>query len=155
MQDYLEAIKWLLNSAEKGNSSARALREKDIYHKWLKLATVEGDDLAQNFLGAKYYLELNIAQNYTEAANWYQKAADQGSTTAQNIFGAMNENGKGIARDYVKANMWFTISEKSGNAFGHAYRVNVEKHMDSDQIAKAQELAKTLLDEHQNKPETQ
>ena len=147
-QDSLEAIKLFLKSAKHGNLRAKALREKNSYHKWVILAGEQGNIYAQIFLGEKYYLGLNVVQSYTESANWYKKAADQGSATAQNILGAMNEKGKGVAKDYVKAHKWFTLSEKNKNSFGRAYRINIEKRMNPDQITKAQELAKTWLDKH-------
>ncbi len=154
-QDPLEAIKWILKSAKSGYSNSQKSLRQINHLKWVKLAAEQADINAQTFMGASYYLGLNVAKNYTEAAKWYTKAAEQGSVVAQNIIGAMNEKGKGVPEDYAKAAMWYTLSEKSGDHYGRIYKENIEKRMDPAQIAVARKLTQKWLDEHAKKSETQ
>ena len=148
-QDYLKAIKWLLESAQQGHISAQFLRQEPYYKEWVELAAEQGDSNAQIFLGANYYLGLNVSRNYSEAIRWYKKAAEQGSITAHNILGAMHEKGKGTFKDYVEARKWFAISDESGDSYGHMYRKKIEKKMDPSQIKKSKKLAKKWLDQHE------
>ena len=147
-QDYLKAIKWILQASKNGVPEAQLLRRQNHYHKWIELRAEQGDIDAQIFLGANYYMGLNVTQDYSKAARWYLRAAEQGSDVAQNIIGAMNEKGKGVSKNYVEAIKWYTISEQSGNHYGSIYKEHIKKRMDSAQIAKAWKLAKKWLDAH-------
>ena len=151
-QDYQEAVKWILKAAQQKNHEALIMGSQVRYHKWIILAGEKGDINAQTFLGASYYLGLNVTRDHTEAIKWYRKAAEQGSVIAQNILGAMSEKGKGISKDYVEANKWFTISTSSGDGYGHLYREKIERRMDPAQIKKSRKLAEEWLNEHGNKP---
>ena len=66
--------------------------------KWLKLAAVQGEGIAQANLGLIYLKGQGVRQDLTEAANWFWFAADQGVTTAQVKLAMMYEYGRGVLR---------------------------------------------------------
>ena len=148
-QDYKEAIKWLLKSAEQKNLTAQRLIRAS-YHKLHKEVAEQGDSYAQRFLGDSYYLGLGVTQDYAEAAKWYKKAAEQGDSVSQIILGAMYEKGKGISKDFVEAYKWFSISGETGNGRMYIEKLGKRK-MTTAQIAEAQKLAQEWVEKHQKK----
>jgi TPR repeat protein len=60
-------------------------------------AALEGNVLAQFFLGVSYDNGEGVAQDYAQAAQWYRKAAEQGLAEAQNIVGVFYALGSGVA----------------------------------------------------------
>src|SRR5208283_3868035 len=87
-QDYKEAVRWYLKSAELGNA------------------------FSQNSLGNAYRDGKGLAQDYKEAVEWYRKAAEQGNVQAQNNLGGMYYHGKGVTQDYSEAIKWSLKSLK-------------------------------------------
>ena len=149
LQDYKEAVKWLLKSAEQKNLKAQRLIRAS-YHKWHKQVAEQGDLYAERFLGDSYYLGLGVTQDYAEAAKWYKKAAEQGDSVSQVILGAMYEKGKGISKDFVEAYKWFSISGEAD--YGRMHREKLGKRkMATAQIAEAKKLAQEWMEKHQQK----
>ena len=148
-QDYKEAFKWLLKSAEQKNLAAQRLIRAS-YHKLHKEVAEQGDSYAQRFLGDSYYLGLEVTQDYAEAAKWYKKAAEQGDSVSQIILGAMYEKGKGISKDFVEAYKWFSISGETGNGRMYIEKLGKRK-MTTAQTAEAQKLAQEWMEKHQKK----
>ena len=148
-QDYKEAIKWLLKSAEQKNLTAQRLIRAS-YHKLHQEVAEQGDSYAQRFLGARYYLGLGVTQDYAEAAKWYKKAAEQGDSVSQIILGAMYEKGKGISKDFVEAYKWLSISRETGNGRMYIEKLGKRK-MATAQIAEAKKLAQEWVEKHQTK----
>ena len=91
-KDGLEAERWLLRSATKGNSSAMVL------------------------LGAMYYLGDDIAASYDDAAKWFQRAADLKNPAAMYDLAKMYEEGLGVKRNVDMAKKWYQDSADLGNA---------------------------------------
>ena len=148
-QDYKEAVKWLLKSAEQKNLNAQRLIRAS-YHKLHKEVAEQGNSYAQRFLGDSYYLGLEVTQDYAEAAKWYKKAAEQGDSVSQIILGAMYEKGKGISKDFVEAYKWFSISGETGNGRMYIEKLGKRK-MTTAQTAEAQKLAQEWMEKHQKK----
>ena len=148
-QDYKEAFKWLLKSAEQKNTKAQRLIRAS-YHKLHKEVAEQGDSYAQRFLGDSYYLGLGVTQDYAEAAKWYKKAAEQGDSVSQIILGAMYEKGKGISKDFVEAYKWFSISGETSNGRMYIKKLGKRK-MTTAQTAEAQKLAQEWVEKHQTK----
>ena len=148
-QDYKEAFKWLLKSAEQKNLAAQRLIRAS-YHKLHKEVAEQGDSYAQRFLGDSYYLGLGVTQDYAEAAKWYKKTAEQGDSVSQIILGAMYEKGKGISKDFVEAYKWFSISGETGNGRMYIEKLGKRK-MTTAQIAEGQKLAQEWMEKHQKK----
>ena len=82
-QDYAEAVKWYLESAEQGYAEA------------------------QSNLGYCYLNGLGVTQNYTEAVKWFRKSAEQGCVEAQNNLGTCYADGLGVTRNYIEAIKWY------------------------------------------------
>jgi uncharacterized protein len=127
-QDYKEAAKWFLKSADKGNVEAQ--RNLGLMYsttemgvnldykesaKWLRKAADQGDALAQYFLGLMYYQGQVGKQDYKEAAMWYRKSAEQGHADAQQNLGMMYFYGQGVEQDYKVAFKWFNKAAEQGN----------------------------------------
>ena len=118
-QDYKEAVKWYRLSAERGDTSA------------------------QFNLGVMYAKGQGVLQDYKEAVRLYRLAAEQGHASAQSSLGVMYYNGQGVLQDYARAHMWLNLASAAGDSeYGTKNRDNIAKTMTSQQIAKAQEMAK-------------
>ncbi len=92
-QDYSEAAKWLLKSADKGHAEAQAT------------------------LGALYQLGRGVRQDYGQAAAWFRKSAEQGCPTAQRFLGTLlSEGHQGVPKDDAEAAMWFRRAAEQGDA---------------------------------------
>ena len=79
---------------------------------------MEGDAVAQNRLGVRYYDGKGIEQDYVEAVKWYRKSAEQGNSSAQNRLGVCYYKGNGVEQDYVEAVKWQRKSAEQGNDWG-------------------------------------
>ncbi len=96
-QDYIEAAKWLLKSADKGHAEAQAT------------------------LGALYQLGRGVPQDYGQAAAWFRKSAEQGSPNGQLFLGTLlSEGHQGVPKDDTEAAMWFRRAAEQGNAVAQA-----------------------------------
>ena len=104
--------------------------------KWYRLVAEQGIANSQSNLGGMYDQGMGVLQDYKEAVKWYQLAAEQGLAQAQYNLGAMYYDGLGVLKDNVSAHMWFTLSGS------HQYLNVLEKHMNPQQIEKAQEMAR-------------
>ena len=94
VQNYLEALKWLMVSAEQDNSSG------------------------QYYLGVMYDNGIGISENNKEAAKWFQLSAEQGERKAQNNLGAMYHFGEGVPQIFQKAVEWYRMSAEQGDVTG-------------------------------------
>jgi len=83
-----------------------------------------------------------VPQDYKTAVKWYRLAAEQGDTLAQYNLGLMYGNGQGVIQDYIRAHMWWNIAAKSGHKNASKNRDIIAKRMNSNQIEKAQKLAR-------------
>ena len=119
-EDKREARRWLLRSAEHGNSEAQ-----------LEL----GNALREGLGGV---------QDYERAAMWLQLAAENGNADAQYSLAIMYRRGMGVATDYVKAYTWFNVAAAQGVAGAAAERDAVLHLLTPIQIGAAQAEARRL-----------
>lgn len=81
--------------------------------------------------------------NYWHAYQELEGPAKQGDPRAQYLLGRMYMEGSGTTQDYVQAHMWLNLATTAGVAEARGYRDNVSSRMTGQQIAKAQQLART------------
>jgi uncharacterized protein len=84
-------------------------------------------------------------RDYETAYKMIVPLAEKGQAAAQLVLGMMYFKGTGVEKNIVEADKWLFISESSGQEAGKKNRIFVERQMDSDQIAKAHQLAKGWL----------
>ena len=107
-----------------------------------KSAAVKNNAYAQLQIGNMYKEGLGVAQDYAEAVKWYKLAAAQGHAGAQYNLGLMYDKGQGVVQDYVRAHMWWNLAAVKGDADAVKNRDLVAAHMNTQQIAEAQKLAR-------------
>jgi|GEM_PF-2239891 peptidoglycan hydrolase-like protein with peptidoglycan-binding domain len=81
--------------------------------------------------------------NYWRAYQELETPAKQGDQRAQYLLGRMYMEGRGVSQDYVQAHMWLNLATAGAVAEARAYRDQVASRMTSQQIAAAQEMART------------
>jgi len=86
-----------------------------------------------------------VPQDYTEAVRLYLLSAEQGHALAQTNLGVLYVRGFGVQQDKVLAHMWFNLGAANGNEFGAENRESIAKEMTSQEIEKAQALARTCM----------
>ena len=84
-------------------------------------------------------------RNFETAYKMLAPLAEKGNAAAQLIVGMMYFKGKGIEKNIVQADKWLLISEELGQEAGKKNRIFLERQMNSDQISKARQLAKSWL----------
>ena len=70
---------------------------------------------------------------------------------AQVNLGAKYHNGQGVPADFVIAHMWFNISSDNGSELGAENRDKIAKNMTSEDILKAQTMARVCIDSNYEK----
>ena len=110
--------------------------------KWYSLAVIQGKAKAKAALGFMYDQGHGVPQDYQEAAKWYRLAAEHGLAMAQSMLGEMYLEGKGVPQDYMFAHMWWNLAGSNGHKDAKSNRIIVEKRMTTQQIEKAQEMAR-------------
>ena len=76
---------------------------------------IDGDPLAQHFLGWHYHKGLGITADDTKAVFWWQLAAKGGIPEAQQGLGWAYENGRGIDKDLHHAYFWYSRAVNGGD----------------------------------------
>ena len=94
---------------------------------WLEKAACNGNAVAQNYLGNKYYSGDGVKCDYNEAFKWYKKSGDLGYAWGQYNLGNMYRYGRGTLRDTTLAEMWYNKAVAQNNpnamnALGELYR---------------------------------
>ena len=84
-------------------------------------------------------------RDYETAYKMIVPLAEKGQAAAQLVLGMMYFKGTGVEKNIIEADKWLFISETSGQEAGKKNRIFVERQMNSDQIAKAHQLAKDWL----------
>ncbi len=126
-QDYTEATKWYTLAAEQGHASA------------------------QYNLGYLYRNGEGVPQDYKEAVKWYTLAAQKGMAKAQANLGGMYFRGEGVLADFIIAHMWFNISGANDNEPAAKSREIVAKNMTSEDVSKAQAMARVCMNSNYEK----
>ena len=111
--DRTEAIKWLRMSAAQKNEEAidmlRTIEKSSPLPEavqnnaqeeisTLRTRAEQGDAVAQNQLGLRYYEGNGVPENKEEAVTWLRKAADRGLPSAQGRLGLCYYYGDGIGK---------------------------------------------------------
>jgi uncharacterized protein len=158
--NYTEAAEWHKRAAEQGNSEGQyilcwlyrqghgVVEDFSKAEMWCRRAAVQGHVYAQYQLGWLHRQGYKMIQDYVESAKWYRRAAEQGYGYAQSSLGEMHEKGHGVAKNFIKAHMWFNLSVANGDEGGSEKRDAVEDKMTSEQIAKAQKLAREWMEKY-------
>lgn len=102
---------------------------------------IDGDPLAQHFLGWHYHKGLGIPADDAKAVFWWQLAAKNGIPEAQQGLGWAYQNGRGIDRDLEHAYFWYTRAVAAGDQTARDSLVQVAQQLTSDQIRKVEQLA--------------
>ena len=161
-QDFEIAAKWYRHAADQGFALAQ-FRLAGLYHfgrgvlqdyeeaaKLYRLAAEQGLDSAQFNFGCVNEDGHGVPQNLEEAVKWYLLAAKQGWAPAQRMLGVKFRFGAGVPRDYVQAHMWANLAGANSNSTSELRKSAMElrdavtSEMTADQIAEAQNLARTF-----------
>ncbi|MBL1141449.1 MAG: sel1 repeat family protein [Proteobacteria bacterium] len=106
-----------LSACRNENDPQKAFDDGDYelsFRLWKERA-VEGNDIAQNYLGIHYYLGRGVNRDIKQAFHWYKKSAEAGNPDAQRNLGAIYESGDLGNRDFENAYIWLYASYKQGN----------------------------------------
>ena len=107
-----------------------------------------GNIVAQYNLGSMYWSGEGVLIDHKQAMKWYRKAAEQGHANAQYNLGGMYEVGHGVPEDFVTAYAWAKIAHANGNKGAPKFKSLLEKKMTPEQIAKAEELFKEMIEKN-------
>ena len=124
-----------------GNAWAESIEQ-------LKMNAEQGDSVAQYNLGLKHARGKGIDQNFIEAFKWYRLAAEQGNSTAQYALGVAYLAGEGVVQDYRQVHMWFNIAAANGDEEAGQIRDDIAKEMSSEDLSKAQDMAREWVKNH-------
>ena len=82
-------------------------------------------------------------RNYEQAWQGFNELAETGDADAQYMLGRMYAQGQGTLQDFVQAYQWYNLAAAQGQRFAGAARDVLGERMTAEQIASAQELART------------
>ena len=77
----------------------------------------KGDAKAQYRLGLTYSNDIDVPQDFQEAAKWYRLAAEQGEEDAQSWLGYIYKDGLGVPKDFQEAAKWYRLAAEQGHAY--------------------------------------
>lgn len=101
---------------------------------------IDGDPLAQHFLGWHYHKGLGIPADDTKAVFWWQLAAKGGIPEAQQGLGWAYENGRGIDRDLRHAYFWYARAVNGGDQTARESLTVLAKALSPEQIKDIERL---------------
>lgn len=84
---------------------------------WTSRSAAQGNEIAMEEMGYKYYEGFGVDQDYGEAMKWLKRAAAKGKSSAYSSIGIMYRDGEGVAQDYAKAEKYFLQGMKAGNSY--------------------------------------
>lgn len=113
-----------------------------------KALAEQGNASFQTHLGWMYQFGKGVQKDDKEALKWYRNAAEQGFIRAQYSLAACYFHGQGVLKDNMTAYAWINIAEANGHAIAKKNKGVVAKKMTPDQIAKAQELSKEMINKN-------
>ena len=88
---------------------------------------------------------------FETALKQWKPLAEGGNSVAQHNPGAMYYNGQGVLADFVIAHMWFNIAAANGNEIGTENRDVIAEKMASEDISKAQAMARVCMNSNYEK----
>lgn len=149
-RDYMEAVKWYRQAAERGYAPAQkslgffygtgqGVAKDDVEAaKWYLKGAEQGDRELQRIMGTRYELGTGVPVDPQEAMKWYRKAADQGDSLGAKNLGVMYGTGKGVAQNEEEAATWYRKAADLGDAesqsaLGARYRIGLGVRKDQAQ----------------------
>src|SRR3990167_4027996 len=82
--------------------------------KYLRLAALEKNDVAQNQLGVCYVHGIGVDIDEKEAVQWFRVASDQGNVSAQYNLGFCYHYAFGIEKNETEAAKWYKLAAEQG-----------------------------------------
>lgn len=82
----------------------------------LRALAVDGNAVAQYYLGVMHHAGLGVEQDGKAAARWYGKAAERGHPQAQYSLANLYMYGGGVDRDYDQAREWYRKAARQGHS---------------------------------------
>lgn len=76
----------------------------------------QGDAVAQNEIGSRYYAGRGVERDDAEAARWIRLAAAQGYAPAQYNLGLLHFRNRGVAGNDTEAARWYRAAAEQGYA---------------------------------------
>lgn len=123
--------------------AVNALQEGDFETSFVltEALAIDGDPLAQHFLGWHYHKGLGIPIDDAKAVFWWQLAAKGGVPEAQQGLGWAYENGRGIDRDLEHAYYWYSRAVTGGDQTARENLMALSAQLSGEQIKRLEELA--------------
>jgi TPR repeat protein len=134
-EDLCKAAHWYRRAAEQGHAEAQH-RLGDMYYAAAESTNIDGTGIttpknlaiiaatgrtaglamprANEIRAALTAGDLEVTDNYVEAARWFNKAAEQGKAEAQFSLGLMHYHGQGIPQDFAEAVRCFRLAAEQG-----------------------------------------
>ncbi|MGH7231130.1 MAG: tetratricopeptide repeat protein [Nitrospiraceae bacterium] len=153
-QDPDEAGRWFRMAAVDGNADVQfkigtmyavgkgVPKNYVLASRFYRIASDQDHSDAQTELGMLYFQGLGVPQDYTEALQLFLRAAKLGNGRARLKIGEMYAEGRGVPRDVVRAHMWSNLAGAQGDRQALTFRDTLAARMTTEQIYKAQELAR-------------
>ncbi len=99
-----------------------------------------GDPVAQNELGIRYCLGIDVEKDPAKALPWFRKAAQQGNAKAYFNLGAAFYNGDGVAINDEESCVSFMLAADAGDTRGQEAVERVRRNEKSDSIVQCEAL---------------
>ncbi|MDE7335987.1 MAG: hypothetical protein K2N10_06720, partial [Muribaculaceae bacterium] len=130
VQDEEEGMTLMMTAAEKGAARAQCYiglmyrdgsstlardPEKSLY--WIKKSADQGNEIAIEEMGYKYYEGFGVEQDYAQALKWLTLAAKKGKSSAYSTVGIMYRDGLGVDPDLASAEENFKKGAAAGNSY--------------------------------------
>jgi TPR repeat protein len=165
-KDQTRAVNWWHKAAENGYAPAQAKLAR-IYltgdgvltdfaeaEEWTRKAA-ETDELETVIkLARMYRYDPGPESKMREAVNLFKRAAAMGDRSALYELGVLNENGEGVQRSDVQAYMWYELAASENDQTAASARDSVAKRLTTDEIAKAERLAREWLEARPQRAES-
>ena len=120
--------------------------------KFYTLAADNGSAEAQNNLATRYEHGWSVIQDYTQSLIYRKMAAEQGHEYAQYSLALMYYYGEsGVIQNHILAHQWSNIAAANGHAYAVTFRKDIETAMTSEDISKAQAMARKCMNSNYKK----
>jgi localization factor PodJL len=156
-----EAARWYERAASKGLVPAQfryaSLLEKGTgvkknlgqARKLYLAAASRGHAKAMHNLAVLYAEGIDGKPDYATAATWFRKAAQHGVADSQYNLGVLCARGLGTDKNIAEAYKWFALAAAQGDREAAKKRDDVAARLDADELASAQQTAKSFVAEAQ------
>ncbi len=117
--------------------------------KWYLLAADQDHANAQCNIAVMHANGWGVDQSDAEAFKWYSLAAEKGVVEAQNAVAKMHFGGFGAEQSNVQAHKWYSIASELGDFNAGSKRDDLAPRMSAEEIAEAEQMASTWLENYQ------